>query len=115
MTLTTEQAIEALNDMLAFEIDEFGGVPQPIAEEAVCMAINALRGEEPPGEWVQVHDNVWECPKCGKRAHFFRSNYCSKCGKRLLKGEQDGKQNKPAGENTGAEGEENHSAGSSEA
>ena len=67
MKLTTEKAIEALNDMLAFEIDEFGGVPQPIAEEAVYMAINALRGEEPPGEWVQVHDNVWECPKCGNR------------------------------------------------
>ena len=113
MTLTTEQAIETLNDMLAFEIDEFGEAP--VEEEAVYMAINALRGEEPPGEWVQVHDNVWECPKCGKRAHFFRSNYCSKCGKRLLKGEHDGKQDKSAGENTGAEGEENHSAGSSEA
>ena len=113
MTLTTEQAIEELNNMLAGEIDEFGDVPE--AEEAVYMAINALRGEEPPGEWVQVHDNVWECPKCGKRAHFFRSNYCSKCGKRLLKGEQDGRQNESAGENTGAEGEKNHSAGSSEA
>lgn len=113
MTLTTEQAIEALNDMLTFEIYEFGEAP--VEKEAVYMAINALRGEEPPGEWVQVHDNVWECPKCGKRAHFFRSNYCSKCGKRLLKGEQNGKQNKPAGENTGAEGEKNHSAGSSKA
>ena len=27
MTLTTEKAIEALNDMLAFEIDEFGEAP----------------------------------------------------------------------------------------
>lgn len=78
MRLTTEEAIEELNNLLAGDIAEFGGVPQPIAEEAVCMAINALRGEEPPGEWVQVHDNVWECPSCGKRAHFYRTNYCAK-------------------------------------
>lgn len=115
MTLTTEQAIEELNNMLAGDIDEYGEEGSEAAAEAVYMAINALQGEEPPGEWKQVHDQVWECPSCGKRAHFYRTNYCSKCGKRLLKGEHDGRQDKPAGENTGAEGEKNHSAGSSEA
>lgn len=113
MKLTTEEAIEELNDMLAFEIDEFGEAPE--AEEAVYMAINALRGEQEPGVWKQIHDQVWECPSCGKRAHFYRTNYCAKCGRRLLKGEQDGRQDESAGENTGAEGEKNHSAGSSEA
>ena len=48
MTLTTEQAIEELNDMLAFEIDEFGEVPE--TEEAVYMAINALK-ERKTGGW----------------------------------------------------------------
>lgn len=113
MRLTTEEAIEELNNLLAGDIAEFGEVPE--TEEAVCMAINALRGEQEPGVWKQIHDQVWECPSCGKRAHFYRTNYCAKCGRRLLKGEQDGGQDETAGENTGAEGEKNNSAGSSEA
>lgn len=52
MTLTTEQAIEELNDMLAFEIDEFGEVPE--TEEAVDMAIDALK-ERKTGKWILTH------------------------------------------------------------
>lgn len=115
MKLTTEEAIEELNNMLAGDIDEYGEEGCEAATEAVVMAVNALRGEQEPGVWKQVHDQVWECPSCGKRAHFYRTNYCAKCGRRLLKGEQDGRQDETAGENTGAEGEENHSAGSYEA
>lgn len=51
MTLTTEQAIEELNDMLAFEIDEFGEVPE--SEEAIYMAINALK-QRKTGKWNRI-------------------------------------------------------------
>lgn len=57
MTLTTEQAINELNDMLAFEIDEFGEVPE--TEEAVDMAIKALK-ESKTGKWVPVSERLPE-------------------------------------------------------
>ena len=91
MTLTTEQAIKELNDMLAFEIDEFGEVPE--TEEAVYMAINALK-ERKIGRW-RVEENptagrclqkVYICDICGSAVgcrYFIRRSFCPNCGAKM--------------------------------
>lgn len=85
MTLTTEQAIEELNDMLAFEIDEFGEVPE--TEEAVHMAINALK-ERKTGKWIfgETMGHSWmKCSECCKSqdGQTLCFTYCPNCGAKM--------------------------------
>lgn len=87
MKLTTEEAIEELNDMLAFEIDEFGEAP--VSEEAVDMAINALK-ERKTGKWVKNEYGTDHCSCCDYIPAYdtaiddiYYSPYCPNCGAKM--------------------------------
>lgn len=80
--------LTACFDVLAViqEIKKKSDAIERIERGIYPQADDETRSEQEPGEWKQIHEQVWECPSCGKRAHFYRTNYCAKCGRRLLKG-----------------------------
>jgi hypothetical protein len=55
-------------------------------EEAVSIAVEALKEQRPHGEWVFRNDNpliptgYWECSKCKKGRLMVEENFCPNCG-----------------------------------
>ena len=71
--ITREEAIKRLEEA------RFTIQPYFYMNEAIDMAIEALRQERPNGGWKSYEIDVNECSECGYLS-IFKYNFCPVCG-----------------------------------
>ena len=83
--MTHDMAIQILRRYdTNFGWEDGESIPAEAVVEAVEMAIEALKAQEPQ-EVIRSHDYiegiVTRCPKCKDKIHKYNGSYCPRCGR----------------------------------
>lgn len=86
---------EAIRELLTAQSDIYASRFSGISDEAIMVAVEALRGK-PPGHWIKDVDSTrrWDrvrfyCSECNSWQTYGETKYCCNCGCRMEKGEQN--------------------------